>query len=157
MLTAQQLAEIEARDRARTPGKWTWRPCGVNHQPVGIMPYTGNQRLGADNVRVTAIDTASIADAAFIAGCSTDISALLATVRELLLLANRAYPGLEPYTICSRLHHGPDYTCQVCFPNWPELQENWYRKNNELQAENDALRARNALLTDRLWEWSHAE
>lgn len=113
MLTAQQLAEIEARHEDATAG-FEWRS-------------------------------------------SADVPALLATIRNLLLLANRAYPGLEPYTICSRLHHGPDYTCQVCFPNWPELQENWYRKNNELQAENDALRARAELLTDRLEEWSHAE
>lgn len=57
---------------------------------------------------------------------------------DLLLLARRAYPGLRPTGLCSRLHHGPGdspYDCSTCFPDLPALlathnrlkQEAWRR------------------------------
>lgn len=41
------------------------------------------------------------------------------TETEIRVLAERAYPGLKPSGLCSRLHHEPgtDVSCQTCYPD----------------------------------------
>ena len=82
-MSDDELRAIEARDAARTPGAWAWRPCNGNVNRIGQGPFTGSQRLGAGGSqdRVTAIDTATHADAAFIAACSVDVPRLCAALR----------------------------------------------------------------------------
>jgi hypothetical protein len=81
MLTPDDLAAIREREQAATPGKWradggTVRECGgyYNHP----IPLEGGYIDGA-----MLDDPQAVANAAFIAGCKTDIPALLAHIDAL--------------------------------------------------------------------------
>ena len=80
MLTDDDLAAIREREQAATPGKWradggTVRACGGYNHPI---PLEGGYIDGA-----MLDDPQAVANAAFIAGCKTDIPALLAHIDAL--------------------------------------------------------------------------
>ena len=79
MMTNERLAEIEARNAARTQGTWI-----SNDNCRGLYVTTEDDRhIVCDLDRVDDGDPLDRGDLAFIANASTDIPDLIAEVREL--------------------------------------------------------------------------
>lgn len=79
-MTPEQLAEIEARDRARTPGVW-----GVNaevRKTLGVCHIDSTQGAKPQIAFVSAHLPLMDETAAFIAACSTAVPALCTALRE---------------------------------------------------------------------------
>lgn len=83
MLTPEQLAEIEARDRARTPGVWACRHPLRRYSGATNEIYTPNPSLIETSIHAVAhCYGENFADGDFIAACSTAVPDLCTALRD---------------------------------------------------------------------------